>query len=153
MVSGLALVPDAQIGTAWTLEAADGRIPTAAIDVYESATIRARFNAVSTWELVLPTASDGCQALLNAARPRLIVSSRVSEVFRSGPPIDFNRTIDDNGDMMTITGVDDLAWLGRRLAHPQPASTAPPYSTSIYDTRTGPVSQVIAAYVNANAGP
>jgi Siphovirus ReqiPepy6 Gp37-like protein len=144
---------DTQIGTAWILQAADGTTPTAAIDVYESATITARFNAVSSWELTLPTQSDGAQALLTAARPRVVFSSQVAEVFRSGPPIDYTRTIDDNGDFMTITGVDDLAWLARRVAHPQPGTAAPPYSSTAYDTRTGPVSQVIAAYVNANAGP
>ena len=157
MVSRLtALAPlttPAGAGTEWMLQAADGSIPTAAIDMYESATITARYNAVSAWELTLPTHTDGCQALLTADRPRLLISSGVGEVFRSGPPIDYTREITDDGDMTTITGVDDLAWLRRRLAHPQPASSAPPYSTNAYDIRTGNVSTVIAAYVNANAGP
>ena len=144
---------DGQVGTGWFLQAADGPIPTAAIDTYESAVITARFNDVSSWEITLPTATDGCQALLDAARPRIVVYSRVGEVFRSGPPIDYTRTIDETGDMMTITGVDDFAWLARRVAHPQPGTAAPPYSSSAYDVRTGPVSQVIAAYVNANLGP
>lgn len=142
-----------QIGTMWSLQAADGPVPVAAIDTYESATITGRFNAVSSWELTLPTATDGCQALLTVDRPRVIFSRQVGEVFRSGPPIDFTRTIDDTGDMMTITGVDDLCWLARRVAHPQPGTASPPYSSAAYDTRTGPASQVIAAYVNANAGP
>jgi hypothetical protein len=151
MVSRLAAVPYLRD---FTLHAYDGTTPVGEIDIYEEATFTARFNAVSAWEIVLPTATDGCQALLAASRPRLIVRwGDQGTVFRSGPPIDFTREIDNNGDMTTITGVDDLVWLARRLAHPQPGTAAPPYSTTAYDVRTGPASQVIAAYVNANAGP
>ena len=65
----------------------------------------------------------------------------------------FERTVDIDGDMLTVSGVDDMVFLRRRLAHPQPATAAPPYSSQAFDTRTGPSSQVIAAFVNANAGP
>jgi hypothetical protein len=74
-------------------------------------------------------------------------------VYRSGPVLRIQRDRAPDGDMLTVNGADDLVWLERRVAHPQPGSAAPPYSTTAYDVRTGPASQVIAAFVNANAGP
>jgi Siphovirus ReqiPepy6 Gp37-like protein len=133
------------------LIAADWSTPVAEVDVYEAATIVARYNDVSTWELTLPTDTDAAQALLAASRPRLIVEAD-GATFRSGPAMRMERTSGVDGDLLTVSGVDDLVWLRRRLAHPQPGSAAPPYSTSAYDARTGSASQVIAGYVDRNAG-
>ncbi len=49
-----------------------------------------------------------------------------------------------------FSGTTDDGLLASRVAHPQPGSSAPPYSTNTYDTRTGICSTVLRAYVNAN---
>lgn len=137
-----------------TLTACDWQTRLAAIDTYESSTIIARYNEVSTYELVLPAATPAAQVLISAARPRLLIESSAGVTFRSGPVLRMERTLAaDGSDMLAISGVDDLVWLRRRLAHPQPGTAAPPYSTTAYDTRTGSASQVIAGYVDRNAGP
>lgn len=140
--------------TTFTLRVADWQTVLAEVDTFESATIVARHNDVSTWELVLPTTTKAAQALLTAARPRLLVyAGSAGAVFRSGPVVRIQRTLDADGDVLTVSGVDDLVWLRRRLAHPQPGTAAPPYSTTAYDQATGAASTVIAGYVNRNAGP
>jgi hypothetical protein len=139
--------------TEYTLTACDWTTRLAEIDTYESATIIARHNAVSTYELTLPSDTDAARALVRANRPRLLVSAD-GVVLRSGPVTRLQRDLaEDGSDMLTLNGVDDLAWLRARLAHPQPGSAAPPYSTTAYDSRTGPASQVLAGYVDRNAGP
>ena len=136
----------------FTLRIADWTTVQAEVDSYESATVIARHNDVSTWELVLPTSSPAARALIDASRPRLLVYA-AGQVWRSGPVIRLERSVDADGDLLTVSGVDDLVWLRRRLAHPQPGTAAPPYSTTESDDRTGAASQVIAGYVNRNAGP
>jgi hypothetical protein len=74
-------------------------------------------------------------------------------VWRSGPVTNLERTVDGDGDMLTVSGVDDTYWLRARNAHPQPGTAAPPYSSTAYDTRTGNAAQVLAQYVDVNAGP
>lgn len=137
----------------YTLTACDWTTRLAEIDTYESATLIARHNAISTYEVVLPSTTDAAAALINATRPRVLVSTG-GVILRSGPVTRLERTLDaDGADMLTVSGVDDLVWLRARLAHPQPGTAAPPYSTSAYDAQTGAASQVLAGYVNRNAGP
>ncbi len=137
----------------FTLVACDWTTRLAEIDTYESATLVARHNDVSTYEIVVPSDTAAAQVLIGANRPRVLVIAN-GQVYRSGPVTRLERTLDaDGSDMLTVTGVDDLVWLRARLAHPQPGTAAPPYSTTAYDAQTGPASQVIAGYVNRNAGP
>jgi hypothetical protein len=131
---------------------ADWKTPLALVEAYERGMIAARFNAVSSWELVLPSEGKAAQAFLSADRPRLLVRHG-DEVFRSGPVIRAERQAELDGDFLTLTGADDLVWLQRRLAHPTPALAAPPYNTQAYDAQTGAASSVIAGYVDRNAGP
>jgi hypothetical protein len=139
--------------TVWTLYVADqvGQ-RQAQIDVYFHCKIIARHNAVSTWELELPTDCDAADVLLNLQHPRII--ARVDNTtFRSGPMTHLERNVTNEGDTLNLTGVDDTVWLQRRVAHPQPASAAPPYSVNGYDIRTGTASQILAQFIDANAGP
>jgi Siphovirus ReqiPepy6 Gp37-like protein len=138
-------------GPDFTLTACDWRIPVAEVDTYESFTVIARHNAVATWELVLPADTDAARALLASYRPRLLLST--DTVYRSGPATRFQRNQSQDGDLLTVNGVDDLALLSFRLAHPQPGSPAPPYSTTAADARTGVASTVFSGYVDRNAGP
>ena len=139
-------------GPDFSLVVADGTTELALIDTYETASFIARHNQVSTWEITLPSVTEAARLFIGATRPRLIVYAR-GEIWRSGPVIRFERVMDTDGDMLTVAGVDDMIWLRRRLAHPQPAKTAPPYDGQAYDVRTGNAAQVIAAYIDANAGP
>ena len=141
------------VGPTFTLIACDWSTPLAVIDTFESATIIARHNDVSTWDLTLPADTDAAAVLLASSRPRVLFSNGAN-VYRSGPVVRLDRQANDEGDveMLVVTGVDDLVWLRRRLAHPQPGTAAPPYSTTAYDTRTGAASQVVAGYVDRNAG-
>jgi len=137
-----------------TLQACDWQTPLAQIDTFESATIVARYNDVSTFEIVLPTDTDAAQVLIESSRPRILILTSTGQVFRSGPAMRMERTLAaDGSDILTVNGVDDLVWLRRRLAHPQPGTAAPPYSTTEDDVASGAASVVIAGYVNRNAGP
>lgn len=137
----------------WTLYVADqtgGR--QAEIDTYVRFHLIARHNAVSTWELQLPMDTDAADALLTLEHPRLV--ARVdNSTLRSGPMTRYQRVTTADADDLTVNGVDDCAWLTRRVAHPQPATAAPPYSTNDYDIRTGQASTILAQFIDANAGP
>jgi len=140
----------------FTIYALDWDVPLGEIDTFERATMIARYNDVSTMELTLPATSAVAQLLLAAARPRLRVAANigVNMTVRSGPVTRFERTSGTDGsETLVVTAVDDLVWLRRRLAHPQPGTAAPPYSTTAYDQRSGAASSVISGYVDRNAGP
>lgn len=137
----------------WTLFVADqvGN-RQAQIDTYHHFRVIARHNAVSTWELELPTDTDAAEVLLNLQHPRIVL--RIDNVtLRSGPVTHLERNITNDGDTLALTGVDDTVWLQRRVAHPQPGTAAPPYATTAYDIRTGQASQILAQFIDANAGP
>lgn len=137
----------------FTLVACDWTTRLAEIDTYESATLIARHNAVSTFDVAMPSDTDAARVLIAASRPRLLVIAN-GAVYRSGPVTRLDRTLDaDGADMLAVQGVDELVWLRARLAHPQPGTAAPPYATTAYDARSGAASQVIAGYVDRNAGP
>jgi hypothetical protein len=139
--------------TTFTLVACDWTTALAQIDTFASATIIPRHNAVSTYQLSMPADTDAARVLVAALRPRVLVLDPAGAVYRSGPVVRFERTSSrDDGETLTVYGVDDLVWLRRRLVHPQPGSAAPPYSTTAYDSRTGSASQVLAGYVDRNAG-
>jgi hypothetical protein len=140
-------------GQTFALVACDWTTPLAMIDVYESATFVARYNEVSTFEVVMPADTPAARVLLESKRPRVLLYANAA-VYRSGPLVRIDREADaDGAETLTLSGTDDLVWLRRRLAHPQPGTTSPPFSTSAYDARTGSASQVIAGYVDRNAGP
>jgi hypothetical protein len=137
----------------WVLYVCDRTgVRQAVVDPYESAEIIARVNDVSTWTVTLPTDTEAGQRFVTDTFARLEVAHD-GLAWRSGPMAHLERTVDADGDMVTVTGVDDTVWLQRRNAHPQPATAAPPYSTSAYDVHTGTVAVVLAELVRVNAGP
>jgi len=154
----------------WSLYITDRLgVRQAPVDTYESAEILGRVNDVSTWTVTLPTETDAGRYLLTDAMARLefVVTAPgaggswradtyvmpTEEIWRSGPVVHLERAVDVDGDMLTVSGVDDSVWLARRLAHPQPTTAAPPYSTYAYHVNTGDVASVLAEYVRWNAGP
>jgi hypothetical protein len=139
--------------TTWTLYVADqlGQ-RQAQIDVYHHFQVIARHNAVSTWALAMPTDCDAADAMLNLEHPRVVL--RIDDrTLRSGPMTHLERNITNEGDDLSLTGVDDTVWLTRRVAHPQPGTAAPPYATTAYDIRAGNAAQILAQYIDVNAGP
>lgn len=137
----------------WDLYVTD-RVGTrqAVVDPYESCEVIARVNDVSTWQLVLPTDTDAGRLFATDPFARLEVALD-GAAWRSGPVSHLERSVDFDGDMLQINGVDDTVWLARRNAHPQPGTAAPPYSTTAYDVHTGSVAVVLAELARVNAGP
>ena len=124
----------------------------AAVDPYEEAEVVARANDVSTWRVTLPTTTEAGRVFLEDSFARLeVVLDHAA--WRSGPVTRLERTVDTDGDMLEVSGVDDTVWLSRRNAHPQPGTATPPYSSSAYDVHTGTVAVVLAELVRVNAGP
>lgn len=125
----------------------------AEIDDYQSATLTLRFNAPSVFELVVP--ADGPIATLATFGYGIVVvralpSATPLTVF-SGPLRGFERRRDARTNTLTLTGADDTARLGFRLA--LPVTSGPPYTAQATDTRTGPAETVMKGFVNDNAGP
>ncbi len=118
------------------------------LDDYQQLDMLLKFNDVSTWQLRVDRANRLAAALV--APGAGIVVSRDGQTILSGVRVD--REDNETGDANTITlsGVDDTAWLKWRAAHPQPLSTAPPYSTQAEDVRTGAASTVMRQYVGVN---
>jgi hypothetical protein len=103
-----------------------------------------RFNLADSWILDLPAryASD-------IGPGAGIVVRRGTDVLFSGPVTKPERNWDKDTDSLTVAGVSDDGHVEDRLAFP----SAPPYTGSAYDVRTGAAETVMRAYVNANAGP
>ncbi len=123
----------------------------AQVDDFEALTCICRFNDVGTWELRLDRRSPAADAL--ATRGAGIEIRRDDYVMMTGPVTRLKRDRSDRSNLLIASGVDDNIWLERRLAHPQPGSSAPPYSTVDNDVREGVGSTIIWQYVNVNLGP
>lgn len=123
----------------------------AQIDDFETADLTSRFNAVGQWQLTLDRRQPASAALFIPGNG--IEVTRDGDPFIAGPMTGRKAVRDERTNQATITGLDDMVWLKRRLAYPQPATVAPPYSTSEHDVRIGVASTVLRGYVDANAGP
>lgn len=145
-------LPPATPEPVWTIYARNASLGRAAqIDDFSSLDAIGRFNDVGTWELRIDWRAASATAL---AQPGAGIEIRRDEfVIMTGPVTRLKRERSDSSNMLIVSGVDDNVWLRRRLAHPQPASTAPPYNSSADDVRTGVGSTVIWQYVNVNLGP
>jgi hypothetical protein len=110
-----------------------------------------RFNDVGTWALDLDSRAPLAVTLTEPGYGIEIV--REGTVVMSGDMRFRKRTRDGSRSRILVSGYDDTVWLHRRLAHPQPATVAPPYSVNEHDVRTGTCSTVLRAYVDVNAGP
>lgn len=144
-------LPPAQPEPVWTLYARGSDLTrTAQIDDYASLDAICRFNDVGTWELRLDRRAGAADALSAAGAG--IEIRRDDFVIMTGPVTRLKRERSDRSNLLIVSGVDDNVWMRRRLAHPQPLASAPPYTAST-DSRTGVGSTVIWEYVNVNLGP
>lgn len=90
----------------------------------------------------------GC-GLSFAVNNKVVISGPAAKPFVS-------RATSTTGDTRTVAvgGVDDKQAIFDRAAHPQPASTSPPYNSQAQDIRgPGFAETVIKQYVDVNAGP
>lgn len=120
----------------------------AEIDDYVKLDIILNFNAVGAWSIEMPTNNDAAYELIKPDAGIIVV--RNGQTLLSGPATARNRKWSIDSDVLTITGVDDNIFLQRFLAYPVPSG--PPYTTTDYDVRTGPVETVMKQYVNINIG-
>lgn len=129
----------------------------AEIEDYQALDLVPRFNGVGTWVIDIDARTRPAEFL---TRPGF----GIDVMRRSGPGdpwVSFfggrlrhrGRSYAEKKNRLVVGGVDDNWLLHARLAHPQPATAAPPYNTSAYDIRTGVCSTILRAYVNVNAGP
>lgn len=135
----------------WTIQVRDAALNLVGeLDDYQSLEMVLKFNDISTWQLTINRANRLATAL--AMDGAGIVVSRSGVTILSGYWTEQEHHKDNNTNTLTFSGVDDTAWLKRRLAHPQPGSTAPPYSTTAEDYRVATASTVMRDYVGINIG-
>lgn len=121
----------------------------AQVDDYSQLDLVLRFNAVGSWSLQLPTSSAAAALLTFGGGLAGLIVMRDGQTLLSGPVRRISRQWSANGDVLTVSGPDDLTLLADRLALPE----APPYATVVADVRTGVAETVIKGYVAANLGP
>ncbi|GGM64043.1 hypothetical protein GCM10012275_38210 [Longimycelium tulufanense] len=140
----------------WLIYVRDAdRNRVALVEDYQTLTLIRRFNAVGTWELDIDQRTAPASQLATAGYGIEVVrddGSTLTTVL-SGPVDHRARVRDLRRNRLRLTGVDDMVWLARRLAHPEPATSSPPYNTNAYDVRTGTASTILRQYVDVNAGP
>lgn len=108
-------------------------------------------NDVDVWALTLFRSDPVVDMLIDpGAAIQLLYGT---EPVCTGPMLNWVRKYDSSGDFVTISGVSWDTWLGWRLTHPQPATTAPPYNADAYDVFVDTAEAAIIHYVNVNCGP
>lgn len=121
------------------------------VDVFDKLTIVERHLGLGTWVLEIPLDNDMVPYLV---APGAGVQVKLDGLtVMSGPHRAKAVTIDGSNRSLVLAGVSDLTVLADRRVHPQPGSSAPPYSSTAYDVRTGPAETVVKEYVDVNAGP
>lgn len=122
----------------------------AEVDDFNRAELVFRFNDVGAWVLELPVDTNAATHLLQSRAG--IVVYRGSTLVFSGPVTKRRRRWNADEDVLVASGWSDLAWLVWRLAHPQPTTSAPPYSVNEYDVITAAAADAIRSYVDRNLG-
>lgn len=126
---------------------------TAQLDFYESLSWVDIFNFTGSpggWSLTInenDTATDYLR--LNGSGIAVQIDGTIAF---SGYTTKIERQQNSDVSQYIISGVDDSGLLASRVAHPQPGSSAPPYSSTAYDTRTGICSTILRQYVDVNLG-
>jgi hypothetical protein len=93
------------------------------IGSYTSSEVILRHNQVGSWRFTLAL-TDGGVNLFTAAGRRVTIDYRGTRIM-SGPAFGIRRARNGNTDDVEVYGYDDLIWLNRRLAFPNPLATFP----------------------------
>jgi len=120
------------------------------VDQFISFTSRSRFNGMGTWVLEL---DYGNPLIGYLGLGYGIVLQRGTDVIFSGPINSPEISWELGVKTFRVSGFDDLSYLIRRLALPEPSTSSPPYNTNEFDNRTGVGSTIIREYVDYNMGP
>jgi hypothetical protein len=111
-----------------------------------------RFNTASRFEMTVPITkllagiNFGYKTKFDIREDGIIIfTGRVIHTNRV-----WNNSTNNPVDEVSVTGRDGLYFLGGRLAVPVPSG--PPYTSSAYDTRTGPAETIMKQFVSYNAG-
>lgn len=123
----------------------------AQVDDFASCELVDRFNAVGAWMLTVHAESATAALLATPQYGIEVVRSSDGESICSGPMTKRRRERTSGDNKLTVSGPDQNVWLARRRAHPQPATSAPPYNSQAYDVRTGVASTVMRQFVDVNA--
>jgi hypothetical protein len=120
------------------------------IDKYKSCKLVPVYNDVGSWSLTVPYDSDAADMLSQPGWG--IIARRNGISILSGPATRQRGSGNTDGEELQLDGVTDEIWLKRRLAHPSPADSVPPYDSQASDDKTGLTSTVLIHYVNSNLG-
>src|SRR5262245_45835900 len=92
-------------GLTFTMIVEDGLLHLGELDTYSYATIIARYNDVTTFEIEMPADTDAARLLLGANRPRILLrDDRTGQTFRSGPITRYERTSSLDGPLLHLYG-------------------------------------------------
>lgn len=134
----------------WKVEVRDiNRQRIGELDDYQLLDMSLKLNDVSTWRLTIDRRNRLAADLL--ADGAGIIVHRNGQVQLSGFWTDQDHGRDLSKNTVTVSGVDDTAWLTRRQAYPDPNDITPPYAVA-EDVRTGQASAVIRQFVDENGG-
>jgi hypothetical protein len=122
------------------------------LDDYQSLDMQLKFNDVSKWSITIDRRNRLASALI-APGGGIIVTRDGETVLSGDSDGDRSHQRDAGTNKLTINGSDDTVWLKTRQAHPQPSSTAPPYSTTAEHVVTGIASSAMAVFVVFDVGP
>ncbi len=125
----------------------------ALVDDFSSCELVERFNAPGSWTLTVDARSSAAGLLATPQYGIEVVRIADGVTLMSGPMTVRKRHRAGAANTLTVSGPDQLVWLARRRAHPQPATSAPPYNSQAYDVRTGVASTIIREFVDVNVGP
>lgn len=123
------------------------------IDDFRRCEFTERWCQLGDWTFEVNAGTRHAAALATPGYGLEVVRRSDGEVLLSGPMYHRDRVRRGSTNTLTVSGPDDMVWLARRLAHPEPATAAPPYNTDEHDVRTDLASTVLIAYADANAGP
>lgn len=126
------------------------------IDRLASLTVTPRFNAIGTWDLVIPLGSAQAALFTETGGVVFYYGDLDGPVLMSGPITGLRERWGDGDEgegTLTVTGISDDVVIFRRLAWPNPGSAIGSQTVNEYDRRSGVGETIIKAYVNLNAGP
>jgi ReqiPepy6 Gp37-like protein len=134
----------------WRIDVRDkDRNRVGEIDDYQQLDMVLKYNDVSTWQLQISRRNRLAADLL--ADGAGIIVYRNGQIQLSGYWTDQDHSRDVSKNTVTVSGVDDTGWLGRRKAYADPDDINPPFATAS-DVRTGQASAVIRQFIDENGG-
>jgi hypothetical protein len=137
----------------WLVYTADDTLTrTGIVDDVVAGELRKRWNAPGAW--VVEIDADNPAAALFADPGARVEFTRDGTTVMAGPVSALRRvrTASPPRSSVIVSGADDLGLLWERVAHPQPLTASPPWSTDAEDVQTGTLSTVLMTYVDRNAG-